>query len=112
MRARVTASLTGRIVCSVLSRSAAEDAGDNVGERLRGALRGALRERDAVATAAFRSALAAIASAEAVPVCDVPVAPASSPHFVGARAGPGEGAEQAGRLRSEASALAQVVGPV
>ena len=117
----------------------------DVRERLRGGLREALRARDAAAVAARRSALAAIANAEAIHVSDGAAAPTSSPHFAGAAAGLGTGearrraltgqeisqivraeiderlaaaaeyergghSEQARRLRSEASALAEVVG--
>ena len=66
------------------------DPGTAVQHRLRAALGQALRRRDSIAVAALRSALSAIANAEAV----IPAAPAagpSSPHLAGARAGQGAG---------------------
>ena len=60
-----------------------------VRERLSVALREALRERDAVATAALRSALSAIANAEAVSADAIPAARTSSAHIAGATAGLG-----------------------
>ena len=63
--------------------------------RLRAALRSAMIERDTVAAAGLRSALAAIANAEAVPLPAASPgprarpAPQSSPHFAGAVAGLG-----------------------
>lgn len=57
-------------------------------ERLRAALKDAMRSRDAVATAALRSALAAIGNATAVP--SVPLdASAGSEHVAGAAVGLG-----------------------
>jgi len=64
------------------------------------ALRQAIRDRDSVATAALRSALAAIANAEAISAESVPAASTSSPHFAGAAAGLGAG-EVARRVLSE-----------
>ncbi|HET6188187.1 MAG TPA: hypothetical protein VFE59_14520 [Trebonia sp.] len=66
----------------------------SVRSRLRAALRSAMKERDTVAAAGLRSALAAIANAEAVPLPASPgwsATPAaqSSPHFAGAVAGLG-----------------------
>jgi uncharacterized protein YqeY len=55
---------------------------DSLPDRLRGALRGALKDRDAAATAALRSALGAIANAEAVDTVPVDLVPAVG---VGAR---------------------------
>lgn len=59
----------------------------SVEERLRAALRTAMRERDAVATAALRSALGALGNATAVPAA----APASTgdEHFAGSAVGVG-----------------------
>lgn len=60
-------------------------------EELRTRLRRAMRERDAVATGALRSALAAIADAEAVPADERPAAGTAdgSVHVAGAHAGLG-----------------------
>ena len=55
--------------------------------RLTQALRAALRDRNQAATAALRSALAAIANAETVDPAGPPARPASSEHFAGAAAG-------------------------
>ena len=58
---------------------------DSLPDRLRGALRAALKDRDAAATAALRSALSAIANAEAVDPVPVDLVPAVG---VGAREAP------------------------
>lgn len=58
-------------------------------ERLTQALRAALRARDQVAIAALRSALAAIANAEAVDAGEARSAVSGGRHFAGAAAGPG-----------------------
>lgn len=58
-------------------------------QRLRQALRDALARRDMVAVRALRSALAAIANAEAVPLGQDRPAEPGSEHFAGARAGLG-----------------------
>jgi uncharacterized protein YqeY len=68
-------------------------------ERLSLALRTAIGDRDQAATAALRSALAAIANAEAVSSDSAPAA-RTSPHFAGAATGLG-GAEVARRELSE-----------
>jgi uncharacterized protein len=60
-----------------------------VRERLSLALRESLRARDAVASAALRSALGAIANAEAVSTDIIPAARTSSAHIAGAAAGLG-----------------------
>lgn len=75
--------------------------------RLRGALRGALSSRDAIAAAAIRSALSAIANAEAVSPPDVRRVPASSEHFAGAAAG--VGAAEAARRRLTDSDVAAIL---
>jgi uncharacterized protein len=68
---------------------------DSVRSRLQAALRTAMKERDTVAGSALRSALSAIANAEAVSLpAASPGPPArptaqSSPHFAGAVAGLG-----------------------
>lgn len=67
----------------------------SVRSRLQAALRAAMKERDTVAASALRSALSAIANAEAVSLpaasSGPPARPAaqSSPHFAGALAGLG-----------------------
>ncbi len=80
-------------------------------ERLRAALGEALSARDTVAAAALRSALAAIANAEAVPVPTAPVGshprPAGSEHVAGAAAGL-RAAEAARRHLTEADIAAIV----
>ena len=80
-------------------------------ERLRAALTGALSARDTVAAAALRSALAAIANAEAVPVPTVPVGshplPAGSEHVAGAAAG--LGATEAARRHLTEADMAAIV---
>ena len=82
---------------------------DTVRGRLGTALRAALRARDQAATAALRSALAAIANAEAVSADTLPPAPApaSSPHFAGAAAGP-DASEVPRRVISE-PAMTEIV---
>jgi uncharacterized protein len=67
-------------------------------ERLRLALREALRARDAVATSALRSALAAIDNAGAIPAGPAPAAGAVSPHVAGGVAGLGAGEAERRRL--------------
>jgi uncharacterized protein len=78
-----------------------------VRSRLGLALRTALRARDQAATAAFRSALAAIANAEAVDVVHDTPARASSAHIAGAAAGPG--ATEAARRELSPDAVAGIV---
>jgi uncharacterized protein YqeY len=75
--------------------------------RLRVALKDALSARDAIAAAAIRSALSAIANAEAIPASDRHRAPVSSEHFAGATAGLGA-AEAARRLLTDADVAAIV----
>jgi uncharacterized protein len=58
-------------------------------ERLSQALRDALRARDQAAVAALRSALSAIANAEAVDAGEPRAAAPGSQHVAGAAAGPG-----------------------
>lgn len=71
---------------------------------MRTALTAALRDRDMIAVAALRSALSAIANAEAVPPPGVAPPPGESgPHFAGARLGLGAG-EAARRDLTEAQA--------
>jgi len=60
-----------------------------------------------IAAAALRSALAAIANAEAIPVSGSGTAPATSPHFAGTAAGLGAGEAQR-RLLTEAE-IGQIV---
>ena len=79
--------------------------------RLRAALTAALRAADSTATAALRSALAAIANAEAVPVTDGRTALASSQHIAGAAVGPAA-AEAARRVLSEAQIEQIVAGEI
>lgn len=69
--------------------------------RLRAALTEALSSRDAAAVAAIRSALSAIANAEAIPPPAIRPRPGSSEHVAGAVAGLGA-AEAARRQLSEA----------
>jgi uncharacterized protein len=71
-------------------------------ERLRLALSTAMRGRDQAATAALRSALAAIANGEAIGADPATAPRTSSPHFAGAAAGLGA-AEVARRELSEAA---------
>lgn len=59
----------------------------DVQTRLSQALRAALRDRDQAATAALRSALSALANAEAVDPGEHAAKPAGSEHFAGAAAG-------------------------
>jgi len=78
--------------------------GGDVRSRLRVALRAAMKGRDMVAVAALRSALAAIANAEAVPLPDASSGPpAGNEHVAGGVAGPG-GAEVNRRAVSEEEA--------
>jgi uncharacterized protein YqeY len=68
---------------------------DSVRSRLQAALRAAMKERDTVTASGLRSALSAIANAEAVPLPVASPGPSarpvaqSSPHFAGAVAGLG-----------------------
>jgi uncharacterized protein len=80
--------------------------GRSVRDKLGQALRQALRDRDPTATAAIRSALAAIDNAEAV-ADPMPVTTASSPYIAGAAPGAGA-AEVARREPSGADAIAIV----
>jgi hypothetical protein len=73
----------------------------DVRARLGRALRDALKARDHVAASALRSALAAIANAEAVPPAASPAGAASNPYVAGAAAGVG-GAEAERRALSDA----------
>ena len=68
--------------------------GEDLRERLHGGLRAALRSRDMIAAAALRSALAAIANAEAVPVDPSAADLSTSQHVAGAAAGLGAGEAQ------------------
>jgi|HubBroStandDraft_2_1064218.scaffolds.fasta_scaffold590820_2 uncharacterized protein YqeY len=81
-----------------------EEQDGGVRARLGLALRAALRTRDQAAMAALRSALAAIANAEAVSPDAFPPAAAGSAHFAGATAGPGA-TEVARRVLSEADQI-------
>jgi uncharacterized protein YqeY len=76
-------------------------------DRLNAALRGALRARDQAAIAAFRSALAAIANAEAVRIDPDGRTDTGSAHFAGAAAGLGA-AEAPRRTLSEEAITALV----
>lgn len=69
--------------------SPADDPGGDVRVRLRRALREALRARDTVAVPALRSALSAIANAEAVGPGPEVAAGAGNAFFAGSVAGPG-----------------------
>jgi uncharacterized protein YqeY len=69
--------------------------------RLGLALREALKARDKVATSALRTALAAIANAEAVPAATPPAGTAGSPYVAGTAVGVG-GAEADRRILSDA----------
>jgi uncharacterized protein len=84
-----------------------------VRSRLQAALRAAMKERDMVAVSGLRSALAAIANAEAVPLptiaSDQP--PAGDQHVAGSIAGPG-GGEASRRAVTEGEATAIVVAEV
>ncbi|HEY4464458.1 MAG TPA: hypothetical protein VGN41_17460 [Streptosporangiaceae bacterium] len=74
----------------------------DVRARLGRALRDALKARDQVAASALRSALAAIANAEAVPpAASPPSGPTTNPYVAGAAAGVG-GAEAERRVLSDA----------
>jgi uncharacterized protein len=86
-------------------------AGD-VRSRLQGALRAAMKDRDRVAVSALRSALAAIANAEAVPVPEAfgrPAAPVGNAHDAGTITGPA-GAEVRRREVTEDEATAIAAG--
>jgi hypothetical protein len=84
----------------------------DVRARLGRALRDALKARDRVAASALRSALAAIANAEAVPAAASPPGPpgppgaASNPYIAGAAAGVGGAeAERRGLTDAETGAI-------
>jgi hypothetical protein len=81
--------------------------GDDLRERLRDGLRAALRSRDMVAAAALRSALGAIANAEAVPVDQSAADPTTSQHVAGAAAG--LGAAEAQRRGLTGAEVGQIV---
>jgi uncharacterized protein len=87
-------------------------AGD-VRSRLQGALRAAMKDRDRVAVSALRSALAAIANAEAVPVPEAfgrpTAAPVGNAHDAGTITGPA-GAEVRRREVTEDEATAIAAG--
>ena len=68
--------------------------------RLQAALTTALRSRDTIAAAAIRSALSAIANAEAIPPLETRSSQAPSEHFAAAAAGVGA-AEAERRLLTE-----------
>jgi uncharacterized protein len=76
----------------------------DVQTRLTQALRAALRDRDQAATAALRSALSAIANAEAVDPRAQPAPTAASEHLAGATAGR-RAAEVARKELTEAAKL-------
>jgi uncharacterized protein YqeY len=78
-----------------------------VRSRLSRALRDALRGRDQPAISALRSALAAIANAEAVDAGQRLPAAAGSAHFAGAAAGPG--AAEAARKELTETAMQDIV---
>lgn len=84
---------------------------DSMPEQLRHALRTALKSKDTVAASALRSALAAIANAEAVPVRDGDGSReggglADSEHFAGGTAGLGSAeAERRMLTREETAAI-------
>jgi uncharacterized protein len=83
--------------------SSDHDAGPGIQSRLRRALAAALRARDQVAVAALRTALSALANAEAVPEPASATQPAASAHVAGAATGLGA-AEARRRQLSEAEA--------
>ncbi len=87
--ARAGSSRLGHKLGSVNSANQPRGAAEDMRERLRGALRAAMRARDTAAASALRTALAAIANAEAIPVSDSAAAATTSPHFAGAAAGLG-----------------------
>lgn len=88
------------MVTSMATPGSPDSHGSALRPRLDAALRASLRARDQVAIAALRTALAAIANAEAVPPGEGPGPRASSPHVAGAAAGLGAG-EAARRALSE-----------
>lgn len=81
--------------------------GPDVRARLNQALREALRGRDRAATSALRSALAAIANAEAVDASAQRAPATGSEHFAGAAAGPG--AAEAARKELTETAVQDIV---
>jgi uncharacterized protein YqeY len=83
------------------------DEATGVQSRLSRALRDALRGRDQAAISALRSALAAIANAEAVDPAGRPAAATGSAHFAGAAAGPG--ATEAARKELTETAVQDIV---
>jgi uncharacterized protein len=87
-------------VASMTTPGPPDGDGSALRARLDVALRASLRARDQVAIAALRTALAAIANAEAVPAGEGPGSRASSPHVAGAATGLGAG-EAARRALSE-----------
>ncbi len=87
-----------------------QDGGRAVRARLSQALRDALRGRDQVATSALRSALAAIANAEAVAASPQPAPASGSEHFAGAAAGLGA-TEVARKELTEAGRCGRSCGP-
>jgi uncharacterized protein len=83
--------------------------GAGIRSRLQTALRAAMKERDAVAVSGLRSALAAIANAEAVPLPTAPSGrpPAGDQHVAGSVPGPGGGeASRRAITEDEATAIA------
>jgi uncharacterized protein len=83
--------------------------GAGIRSRLQGALRAAMKERDTAAVSGLRSALAAIANAEAVPLPAAPSGrpPAGDEHVAGGIAGPGGGeASRRAVTEDEATAIA------
>jgi uncharacterized protein YqeY len=84
-----------------------QDDGRAVRARLSQALRDALRGRDQVATSALRSALAAIANAEAVAAAAQPAPATGSEHFAGAAAG--LGATEVARKELTEAAVREIV---
>jgi uncharacterized protein len=79
--------------------------GTPIQDRLQQALRTAIKARDPVAASALRSALAAIANAEAVPTAATPAATAGHQHIAGSVEGLGA-AEANRRPLSEADVSA------
>jgi hypothetical protein len=85
----------------------------DVTERLRTELTAAMRRRDTAAVAALRSALAAVANAEAVPGAQAgpeaqgPATVVTSPHVAGAAAG--AGAAEVARRQLDAREVAAIV---
>jgi uncharacterized protein YqeY len=82
------------------------DPQDDLRSRLDRALRQALKSRDMIAVSAVRSALSAIANAEATPVA-APQATSGGPHFAGSAAGLGAG--EAPRLHLSSAQMDEIV---